>query len=183
MTQRPDSPIDLAVNISARQLVSASFVSTVAAVLTATDTDPGALILELTETIFMHEDGRAAAALSELKKLGLRIALDDFGSGYSSLTYLARLSLDFVKIDRGFIANIGHDPTNRAIVVAIVNLAHNLGLAVVADGVEHYSQRDEVAELECEFAQGPYYAAAVPASEITSLIGAQLGWARRRAAS
>ncbi|MEP7111648.1 MAG: EAL domain-containing protein [Ilumatobacteraceae bacterium] len=183
MIQHPGMSLDLAVNVSARQLIGPYLYTTVTDALAATGMNPCSLILELTETIFMEDITRAVRTLSDLKQLGLRLALDDFGSGYSSLTYLARLSLDIVKVDRGFIANIGHDPTNRAIVVAIVNLAHNLGLAVVAEGVENQSQRDEVAALGCEFAQGSYYASALPASEIGALIDAQLGEQRHQAAS
>jgi diguanylate cyclase (GGDEF)-like protein len=175
MIQHPGASLDLSVNVSARQLIGRSLFTTVSDVLAATGMDPRSLILELTETIFMEDTTRAVTTLRDLKKLGLRLALDDFGSGYSSLSYLARLSLDFVKIDRGFIANIGHDPTNRAIVVAIMNLAHNLGLAVVAEGVETQAQRDEVGSTDCEYAQGHYYAVPMPASEIGAMIGAQLG--------
>ncbi len=118
---------------------------------------------------------RTLLVLGDLRQLGVRLALDDVGSGYSSLSYLARLSLDIVKIDRGFVANIGHDPTNRAIVVAIMNLAHILGLAVVAEGVETQRQCDEVTATGCECAQGFFYATPLPASEIGALIGARLG--------
>ena len=174
MLQHRGALCDLAVNVSARQLISATLHDTVTRVLAATGMDPRALILELTESIFIEEPTRAVATLNDLKKLGVRLALDDFGSGYSSLSYLARLSLDIVKIDRGFIANIGHDPTNRAIVVAIMNLAHNLGLVVVAEGVEAQSQHYEVSATACELAQGHYYAASMPASAIGAMIGTRL---------
>jgi diguanylate cyclase (GGDEF)-like protein len=175
MDAHPSASFYLAVNVSARQLTSPRLLETVADVLAAADMDPSALILELTETIFIEDSSRTMRVLGELKQLGLRLALDDFGSGYSSLSYLARLSLDIVKIDRGFIANIGHDPTNRAIVVAIMNLAHILGLAVVAEGVENQIQCDQVVATGCDYAQGFYFAAPVPACEIGALIGARLG--------
>jgi diguanylate cyclase (GGDEF)-like protein len=175
MRQHPGTPLYLAVNVSVRQLLSPCLYSAVAGVLAANEMDPADLILELTETIFIEDSSRTIRVLSDLKRLGARLALDDFGSGYSSLSYLARLSLDIVKIDRGFIANIGHDPTNRAIVVAIMNLAHILGLAVVAEGVESQSQCDEVRATGCEYSQGFYYACPRSASEIARLIGTRLG--------
>jgi EAL domain-containing protein (putative c-di-GMP-specific phosphodiesterase class I) len=149
--------------------------ATVADALAEAEMDPADLILELTETIFIEDSNSTVRVLGDLKNLGVRLALDDFGSGYSSLSYLARLSLDIVKIDRGFIANIGHDPTNRAIVVAIMDLAHILGLAVVAEGVENQSQFDEVRATGCEYSQGFYYVAPMPAAAIGALIGSRLG--------
>ncbi len=165
----------MSVNVSARQLLSPGLFTAVTKVLSSSEIEPGSLILELTETIFIEDSARTLMALSDLRQLGVRLALDDFGSGYSSLSYLARLSLDIVKIDRGFIANIGHDPTNRAIVVAIMDLAHVLGLTVVAEGVETQRQCDEVAATGCECAQGFFYAAPLPASEIGAVIGTRLG--------
>jgi diguanylate cyclase (GGDEF)-like protein len=175
MRQHPATPQYLAVNVSARQLLSPRLFATVADALAEAEMDPADLILELTETIFIEDSNRTVRVLGDLKNLGVRLALDDFGSGYSSLSYLARLSLDIVKIDRGFIANIGHDPTNRAIVVAIMDLAHILGLAVVAEGVENQSQFDEVRATGCEYSQGFYYAAPMPAAAIGVLIGSRLG--------
>ena len=173
--EHPGTSWYLAVNVSARQLLSPGLFTSVTKVLP--DLDPGSLILELTETIFIEDSARALLVLGDLRQLGVRLALDDFGSGYSSLSYLARLSLDIVKIDRGFVANIGHDPTNRAIVVAIMDLAHILGLAVVAEGVETQRQCDEITATGCEYAQGFFYATPLPASEIGALIGARLGLA------
>ncbi len=173
--QHPGASLDLAVNVSARQLISTRLYSTVANVLASAHMDPNALILEMTESIFIEDSDRTVRMLADLKKLGLRLALDDFGSGYSSLGYLARMSLDIVKIDRSFIANISHDPTNKAIVLAILNLAHVLGLTVVAEGVENQTQSDEVRATGCEFAQGFYFARPMPAAEIDGLIGSQLG--------
>jgi diguanylate cyclase (GGDEF)-like protein len=175
LSENPGTSQYLAVNVSARQLLSPSLYTSVTSVLAAYEMNPADLILELTETVFIEDSTRTMRVLSDLRKLGIRLALDDFGSGYSSLSYLARLSLDIVKIDRGFIANIGHDPTNRAIVVAIMDLAHILGLAVVAEGVENQSQCDEVRVTGCEYSQGYYFAPPMSASEIGALIGRRLG--------
>ena len=171
----PSASLDLAVNLSARQLNSPSLPATVAAALDKAGMDPRVLILEMTESVFIEDSERTLRVLSELKQLGLRLALDDFGSGYSSLSYLSRLSIDIIKIDRGFIANICHDPTNRAIVEAVLSLSRILGLTVIAEGIESQSQRNEVSSAGCEFAQGFYYAAPMPPAAINALVGGRLG--------
>jgi diguanylate cyclase (GGDEF)-like protein len=152
--QHPDSPLELAVNISARQLMSPDFCGSVALILLRTRMDPGALILEMTEGIFLDDAARAATVLSDLKALGVRLALDDFGTGYSSLSYLSQFPVDIVKIDQGFIARIVHDPTAAAVVESVTRLSHVLGLSVTAEGVETAEQRDSVITLGCELAQG-----------------------------
>jgi EAL domain-containing protein (putative c-di-GMP-specific phosphodiesterase class I) len=169
--EHPNAPLDLAVNVSACQLMRPDFGATVASVLARTGMDPTALVLEMTEDIFIEDSERVITVLADLKRLGVRIALDDFGTGYCSLSYLSRLPVDIVKIDQGFIADMGKDRTGGAIVVAITNLAHVLGLTVTAEGVETQVQRDEVRAIGCESAQGFLYARPMPAAAI----GAQLG--------
>jgi EAL domain-containing protein (putative c-di-GMP-specific phosphodiesterase class I) len=164
--------LDLAVNVSARQLTDPGFGAVVADVLARTGTDPAALILEMTETIYIEDTESVMTVLAELRELGVRIALDDFGCGYSSLSYLGRLPLDIVKIDRGFIADIGYVPTSRAIVEAVTNLAHVLGLVVVAEGVETQDQRDQVSTIGCEYGQGFFYSRPMPASAISAELDA-----------
>jgi EAL domain-containing protein (putative c-di-GMP-specific phosphodiesterase class I) len=126
----------------------------------------------MTENIFIEDSERAMRVLAELNDLGIRLALDDFGTGYSSLGYLRRLPIHIVKIDQGFIADIGLAGTGSAIVAAVTNLAHVLGFTVVAEGVETRNQRDEVSAMGCEFAQGYFYSRPVPASAISSLLAA-----------
>ena len=111
--EHPGAPLDLAVNVSARQLMSPDFCATVASVLARTGMDPTALVLEITENIFIEDSERAMTVLADLKGLGVRLALDDFGTGYSSLSYLRRLPIDIVKIDQSFIADIGPRPRGR----------------------------------------------------------------------
>jgi predicted signal transduction protein with EAL and GGDEF domain len=164
------APLDLAVNVSARQLLRRDFCGTVGRVLDRTGMDPTALVLEMTENVFIEDGERATAVLIELKRLGVRLALDDFGTGYSSLTYLLHLPVNIVKIDQSFIAGMGHNPAGEAIVAAVTDLAHALGLAVTAAGVETRTQRDQVRALGCEFSQGSYYARPMTATAI----GAQL---------
>ena len=168
----PDLPLDVAVNVSARQLTSPGFAATVADALDRTEMDPTALILEMTESVYIEDSGPIMSELAELKNLGVRIALDDFGCGYSSLSYLGRLPIDIVKIDRGFIADIGDVPTSRAIVDAVTKLAHVLGLSVVAEGVETQGQSDEVSAIGCQFSQGFFHARPMSAYAIGARLDA-----------
>ena len=112
------------------------FCDTVGEVLASTGMDPTALVLEVTEHSLIEDTERAMTVLTDLKELGIRVALDDFGTGYSSLSYLRWLPIDIVKIDQGFIADIGAAPEGLAIAAAVTNLAHVLGLTVIAEGVE-----------------------------------------------
>ncbi len=158
-SDHPDVNLDLSVNVSPRQVLSPGFPETVKAVLDLTGLDPAVLILELTEEVFLdHDDNRASRVLGALKDLGVQIALDDFGTGYSSLNYLRQFPVDIVKVDQRFVADLGHDPAAAAIVSAVTNLAHILGIRVTAEGVETAEQRAEVVRLGCEFAQGFYFA-------------------------
>jgi EAL domain-containing protein (putative c-di-GMP-specific phosphodiesterase class I) len=158
------------VNISARQLAKPDFLRTVASVLDRTGMDPAALVLEMTENIFIEDTERAMAVLADLNELGVRLALDDFGTGYSSLSYLRRLPIHIVKIDQSFIADLGSD--SGQIVAAVTGLAHVLGLAVTAEGVETQTQRDQVSAIGCEYAQGYYYARPMAASDIAGRLAA-----------
>ena len=164
--EHPHAPRDLAVNVSARQLMDPELCTIVKRVLAETDMDPSAFVLEMTENVFIEDSERAMTVLADLNELGIRLALDDFGTGYSSLSYLRRLPVHIVKIDQGFIADIGKDPAGGAIVAAVTNLAHVLGLTVTAEGVETEHQRDEVRAMGCESAQGYFYARPMPASAI-----------------
>ncbi|MEY2445753.1 MAG: hypothetical protein QOE00_2333 [Ilumatobacteraceae bacterium] len=166
--------LTLGVNVSARQLANPHFISSVAAVLLAAGIDPRLIVLEITESSFIEDSERTLAALAELKKLGVRLALDNFGSSYSALKYLTRLPVDMVKVDRSFIGNICHDPTNRAIVEAVVNLSHIVGLTVVAGGVETEAQYREVTAAGCDYSQGFFHAHPMRASAIDLLVGAPL---------
>lgn len=169
----PDAPLDVAVNVSARQLMGPDFQGTVTAALADTGMVAGALILEMTENIFIEESERAMTTMAELRQLGVRLALDDFGSGYSSLGYLRRFPVHSIKIDQGFVADIGRSPTAVAVIGAITNMAHVYGLTVTAEGVETTTQRDEVTAAGCEFAQGYYYARPMSSSAIGALLDTQ----------
>jgi diguanylate cyclase (GGDEF)-like protein len=158
------SSLDLAVNVSGRQLMTPDFGATVAAVLERTATDPATVVLEITENVLIEDGERSVAVLADLKGLGVRLALDDFGTGYSSLSYLRRMPIDIVKVDQGFVADIDQAPGVDAIIAAVTNLAHALGLTVTAEGVETQRQRDEVSAIGCDSAQGFFYARPMPAA-------------------
>ena len=162
--------LGLSVNVSAHQLMSADFTAAVEDVLRATQTDPGLLTLEITESAFIQDSRRAGVVLDDLKQLGVKLALDDFGTGYSSLCYLQQFPVDVVKIDQGFVAQLGRDRASQAIVAAIVDLAHTLGLSVVAEGVETARQYENVAALGCDACQGHYFARPMSANALGALM-------------
>jgi len=147
----------IAVNVSARQFQQKDFVETVAQILAETEIDPSSIELEITETSIMQNAGQVVALLSELKQMGLKIAIDDFGIGYSSLAYLKRLPIDMLKIDRAFVSDATTDPDDAALVVAIITLAHNLRLQVMAEGVETEEQLRFLRLLRCNEGQGYFF--------------------------
>jgi diguanylate cyclase (GGDEF)-like protein len=167
--QRP-ADIAMSVNVSAHQFMSAGFTATVASLLENTSVDPELLTLEVTESVFVRDQERALVVLGELKEVGVNLALDDFGTGYSSLGYLNVLPIDIIKVDQKFIARLTETPSSQAIVTAIIHLAHNLGMTVVAEGVETAVQHQEVANLGSDSCQGFYFARPMEASRIDALI-------------
>jgi diguanylate cyclase (GGDEF)-like protein len=168
LQQHPEAPLEMAVNVSARQLMSGDFADFVADMLSSTGMDPAALVLEMTEYILLEDSEQALRVLAALRALGVRIALDDFGTGFSSLNYLRRLPISIVKIDQGFIADIDHAPEGAAIAAAVTNLAHVLDLDVTAEGVETHAQHEAVKAMGCDFAQGYFYARRQTSSRIAS---------------
>ena len=168
----PEQNLQMAVNVSTTQLMARGFPATVSSVLARTMTDPKDLLLEMTEAIFIEDSERAGRILKNLKALGISVALDDFGTGYCSLNYLRRFPVDVLKIDQAFLVDVGSDPLGAPFLGAVTQLAHLLGLSVVAEGVETLRQRDEVAAAGCESSQGFYYARPMPAEEIATLLEA-----------
>jgi len=157
-TQYPsDPPLSISVNISAKQFAQSNLVDEIRLVLEQTGLPPSSLELEITETVAMEDTESTSNILSRLKTLGVRLAIDDFGTGYSSLSYLRRLPLDTLKIDRSFISNMGGGNDSRDIVAIIVMLARNLGLHVVAEGLETAEHLNHLQELNCEFGQGYFF--------------------------
>jgi diguanylate cyclase len=149
--------LTMAVNISARQLRYPELVGEVEHALRKAALDPGSLTLEITESVLVEDEGSSAGTLQRLKELGVRLAIDDFGVGYSSLSYLRYLPLDQLKLDRVLVGNLDTDDKNLAIVQAAVDLGHALGIEVVAEGVETREEFEELRKLGCDFGQGDYW--------------------------
>lgn len=160
------TPIKIAVNISSIQLLQENFVEMVKNILEETGLDPQWLELELTESVLIQNTARNLQILRDLRHLGVKIAVDDFGVGYSSLSYLNRFSLDILKIDRSFVQNIGKNATEEAIIRTIIRLAKDLELNVVAEGIETREQFEFVQSEECDYIQGYYYSKPLPGDEI-----------------
>lgn len=171
--QRAGRP-GLWVNISAEELLAPDFADAVAEGLAAIGTDPSTLTLEVGESVFLDDAERAIVVLEALRRAGVRLALDDFGTGYSALRYLRRFTFDVVKVDRVFLADIATCKASVTIFEGIVSLAHGLGMAVVAGGVESAEQYVLACGLGCEFAQGHHLAAPMPAADVGSLAGSFL---------
>jgi diguanylate cyclase (GGDEF)-like protein len=146
--------LSVAVNLSVRNLADTEFPNRVIDALARHRVSPELLSFELTESAVMSDPERALPVLRELHALGVRIAVDDFGTGYSSLAYLRRLPVDEVKIDKSFVLGLASDLGDLAVVRAIVELGHSLGLTVVAEGVEQDATRDQLVEMGCDVAQG-----------------------------
>ena len=165
-------PLRVAVNISARQFGKQDIIGTVARVLRETGFDPHLLGLEITESLLMEDIQANSRLLEELKTSveGLEVSIDDFGTGYSSLYYLKTLPIDVLKIDQSFIRDITTDPDDATITTAIINLAHNIGLKVIAEGVETEEQLAYLREKFCDEAQGYYFGRPLPADEFTRLL-------------
>ncbi|KZE33874.1 EAL domain-containing protein [Crenobacter luteus] len=164
----------MAVNLSGRQLKLGGLVDTVRAALADSGLESDYLELEVTESVAMDDaDGGQVGMLDELRALGVQLSIDDFGTGYSSLAYLKRLPVQVLKIDRSFIADLSHDKDDAAITTAIVSIAKSLGLAVVAEGVEEVAQRDFLAALGCDAAQGYLFGKPMPAAHFEAYLAAQ----------
>ena len=159
--------VGVAVNVSADTVLDASFVTHVAEQLAASGVAPGLLTLELTETVMLQDPSLAAERMAELRRLGVKLSVDDFGTGYSSLTYLRGLPVDEVKIDKTFVDGLAGDLADRAVVRAVVDIAHTLGLRVVAEGVEHSEQQAVLHGLGVDEVQGYLHARPMPRAEVS----------------
>jgi predicted signal transduction protein with EAL and GGDEF domain len=163
-----DARIDLtmSVNLSMRNLHDPELPSSIAAVLHFERLEPNRINLEITESTIMANPDRALAVLNDLRALGLRMAIDDFGTGYSSMAYLKGLSVDALKIDKSFVRNLASDLSDRSIVRSAVELGHNLGLQVIAEGVEDILSYQQLSNLGCDLAQGYYMGKPMPVGEL-----------------
>ena len=154
--------LSVAVNLSTRSLLDASLPEVVRAALATWRVPPHLLDLEITETIIMTDPTRARRVLTELAEMGVTLSIDDFGTGYSSLAYLRDLPVHQLKIDRTFVEDMVEDSDDAVIVRAVVDLARNLGLRTVAEGVEDLATWEQLSQLGCDSAQGYFLARPMP---------------------
>jgi diguanylate cyclase (GGDEF)-like protein len=163
-------PIHVSVNLSARQFVQEDLLADIELMIEELQINPRCLELELTESSIMPNAEDTIETLQALKKQGIGISVDDFGTGYSSLSYLKRFPIDILKIDQSFIRDISVDSDGNALVTAIIAMAHNLKLQVVAEGVETYQQLNFLRQHHCDYAQGFLFGKAVPAQEFRAML-------------
>jgi EAL domain-containing protein (putative c-di-GMP-specific phosphodiesterase class I) len=155
---RSGHDLSVAVNLSARSILGSGLTDTVAHLLKKHGVPARALTLEITESSIIGKPARALAVLQRLHDMGVRLAIDDFGTGYSSLSYLRQLPVQEVKIDKSFVSTMHHQDSDATIVRSIVDLGSNLGLEVVAEGVEDRETWDDLAAMGCDLVQGYYVA-------------------------
>jgi len=173
----------VAVNLSMLNLHDPRIADTIARLLTAYDVPPTLFSLELTESALMTDVERALDSMARLRALGVRIAVDDFGAGYSSLAYLKQLPVDELKIDRSFVRDMEMDEADAAIVTSTVSLAHSLGLGVVAEGVETRAAWEMLAAIGCDTAQGYYLSRPLPPEDVARWVHSRPTTATRRRVS
>jgi EAL domain-containing protein (putative c-di-GMP-specific phosphodiesterase class I) len=169
-THRGAAELFVSVNLSPRQLRSSDLPKLVDACLRETGLPPASLHLELTETAVIGDELHASNLLSQLRKRGVKVWLDDFGTGFSGLSHLRRVPVDGVKIDRSFIADVLRDPDDLALTTAIIAMAHSLGITVVAEGVEKEGQYAVLRERGCDLAQGYWLGHPVSAQDFGLLL-------------
>ena len=164
-------PLQIGVNLSPAQFAHGDVVSLVHSILLETGLSPGRLELEITEGVLIEDFDRGLALLRRLKGLGVRISMDDFGSGYSSLSYLQAFPFDKIKIDRAFVMNLGRNPQSAAIIRAVIGLGHGMEMSIVAEGVETQEQLNFLAEQGCDVVQGYLIGRPLPIGQYDALVG------------
>ncbi|GEC55587.1 diguanylate cyclase (GGDEF)-like protein/PAS domain S-box-containing protein [Bradyrhizobium japonicum] len=164
-------PLQVAVNLSPAQFTHGDLVGLVHSILLETGLTPDRLELEITEGVLIEDFDRGLSLLRRLKALGVRISMDDFGSGYSSLSYLQAFPFDKIKIDRAFVINLGRNPQSAAIVRAVIDLGHGLEMSIVAEGVETEAQLGFLAEEGCDAVQGYLIGRPAPIGQFAALVG------------
>ncbi|ARV61698.1 diguanylate cyclase [Nostocales cyanobacterium HT-58-2] len=160
----------IAVNLSAHQLIQPDFSQKILKFLLANNLVPGSLELELTESMIMHDINTVIVTMKEVHSFGVKIAIDDFGTGYSSLSYLKELPIDTLKIDRYFIQDITNDSQKAAITTALIQMAHNLNLDIVAEGVETEQELDFLRQYSCDAVQGFLFSQPLPVAEFENIL-------------
>ncbi|HEY6803195.1 MAG TPA: EAL domain-containing protein [Pyrinomonadaceae bacterium] len=166
----------LSVNLSGRQFAQPNLVGDIERILRETHLDPKSLKLEITESVVMENAETAISMLRQLKALGVRLSIDDFGTGYSSLSYLHRFPIDTLKIDRSFVSRMGENGENAEIVRTILTLAHNMGMEVIAEGIEKPEQFSQLKALQCKYGQGYLFSRPVNAEAMEALMASRQQW-------
>lgn len=172
------APSRVSVNLSARNVGDPALVESVAGALSDTGLEPGSLEIEVTESGIMRNEARTARFLHTVRGLGARVAIDDFGTGRSSLSFLRRLPFDTIKIDPSFVGDLPGNPSNAAIVTAIIAMGHGLDMTVVAEGVESPEQAAFLRRQRCDRSQGYYFARPLPADDLIAALRSEVAPAR-----
>ncbi len=172
----PRTPsLKMSVNISSRQFLQPDLTEMIAQVLRANQLEAGSLTIEITESMIMEDIDSAIESLNQLRSMGIHIHIDDFGTGYSSLSYIHRFPVNALKIDRSFVEKMHSDEDNLQIIKAIVMLAHNLKLELIAEGLETAVQLDQLKELNCHYGQGFFLSRPMDTSAIEAYLKRNLG--------
>jgi len=171
--------LKMSVNLSIQQLKSPDFLQHLDVLLQNLDWDGQGLQLEITESIFMEDLEELLALLEGLKQRGIELALDDFGTGYSCLSYLQRFPIDHLKVDRAFVSEIGQQGENSEIAAMVINLAHHLGMGVIAEGIEEPHQREQLERMGCAAAQGYWFSKPLNAEAAEKIILEPLPWQKK----
>jgi EAL domain-containing protein (putative c-di-GMP-specific phosphodiesterase class I) len=169
--------VRVGINLSPLQLQSGDLAQSVSDVLDKTGLTPSLLELEVTEDVILQDEARVLATFERIQKLGVRIVFDDFGTGYASLSYLKKFPLDGLKIDRSFVMDLLSDPDDMAIVNSTVGLSRQLGLSVIAEGIESRAIADLLLRMGCEEGQGYFFGKPMPAAEFEARFIAMRGMA------
>ncbi|MFP4362270.1 MAG: putative bifunctional diguanylate cyclase/phosphodiesterase [Spirochaetia bacterium] len=168
--QSQQDKVRVSVNLSAKQFLMDNLIDVIHTILSRTGLSPELLTLEITENSIMQNIQHSIVILTKLKSMGLSISIDDFGTGYSSLNYLKKFPIEYLKIDQSFITDLTEGTNDYSIVSAVIGMAHNLDLKVVAEGAEHKTQIKLLKELDCDYVQGFFYSKPVPADSMLPLI-------------
>ena len=169
-------PLVISINLFSRQLLQTNFVRVVKQVLKETGIDANNIMIDITESMIMDNTKIAARVLKQLKTMKIQLAIDDFGTGYSSLGYIRKFPADLLKIDRSFISRMNDDEESLGIVRAVITMARNLGLKVIAEGVETAEQLKQLRTLGCDYGQGFYFSQPLDSQEVEHILKKKPTW-------
>jgi EAL domain-containing protein (putative c-di-GMP-specific phosphodiesterase class I) len=175
--QYPDMiPLVISINLFSRQLLQTNFVRVVKQILKETGIDANNIMIDITESMIMDNTKIAARVLKQLKAMKIQLTIDDFGTGYSSLGYIRKFPADLLKIDRSFISRMNDDEESLGIVRTVITMARNMGLKVIAEGVETAEQLKQLRTLGCDYAQGFYFSQPLDSQEVEHMLKKKPTW-------